>query len=355
MPVMYKKRRIWPGIHWLGGFLLIITFFLLYHQLFYKSERVNSNLFKPVSLLPAHRSDIWAVKFSPKGDWIASGSVDSTVKIWNKESRTLVLTLKQPSGVTYLAFSPDGNYLATAGYDEKVRLWQLPQGNLVKEFTGHKGTVWSVAFSPDAKTIASSGEDATVKLWAIESGHLLRTLQGHRLNVWDVTFSPDGKKLASGSYDKTIKIWDVANGQLITTLRDHTQAIVSLAFSHNGKILASTSDDKSIKLWNTADWQLVKSWTVPEHNQAADFSPDDKWLLTGGRDKPTVGELLQNFFGDSHYNKGVSMRLWDVQTGKLLQTFSEHANDVNDVSFSPDGKWIASGSSDKTIGLWHYN
>ena len=45
------------------------------------------------------------------------------------------------------------------------------------------------------------------------------------------------------------------------------------------------------------------------------------------------------------------MRLWDVETGELIQTFSQHANDVNDVSYLPDGKWIASGSSDNTIDL----
>jgi WD40 repeat protein len=138
----------------------------------------------------------------------------------------------------------------------------------------------------------------------------------------------------------------------IQTLQSHSQAIVALAFSHNGKILASTSDDKTIKLWNTSDWSLRKTFTVPEHTQAVDFSPDDKMLVTGGRDKPMIGELLQNFFGDSKFNKGVSMRLWDVDRYKLLQTFSEHANDVNDISFSPDGKWIASASSDKTIELW---
>ena len=72
------------------------------------------------------------------------------------------------------------------------------------------------------------------------------------------------------------------------------------------------------------------------------FSPTSGWLV--------VGVWIARYF-----NKGVSMRLWEVESGKLLQTFSAHANDVNDVGFSQDGKWIASGSSDKTIGLWRSN
>ena len=352
MPLKNKSRRIKKGLILLIVCCLSITFYLLYYQLWYKSEHVDSKIFRLASVLAAHKSDVWSVEFSPDGRFLASGGVDSTVKIWDKETGFILLNLKQPSGVTDLSFSPDGKYIAVASYDEKVRLWKFPEGIMLKEFTGHKGTVWSVSFSPNGKTFASSGQDATIKLWDVESGGRIRTLQGHTLNVWDVKFSPDGTTIASGSFDHTIKIWDASGGENIRTLTGHSQAIVALAFSHNGKILASTSDDRSIKLWNTSDWSLRKTLTVAEHTQAADFSPDDKMLLTAGRDKPMIGEFLQNFFGDSKLNKGVSMRLWDMYTYKLLQTFSEHANDVNDVSFSPDGKWIASASSDKTIELW---
>jgi WD40 repeat protein len=350
-----KKRRNSRRIIWLASPIFIIICYLLFQQLFYKSEQVNSNIFKLVALLPAHNSDILTVKFSPTSGWLASGSVDSAVMIWNKESQALIGNLKQPCGITYLDLSPNGSFMATAGYDEKVRLLQLPQGRLAKVFSGHTGTVWSLSFNPDGKTLASSGEDASIKVWDIETGMLLHNLQGHNRTVWDVKFSPDGHTIASGSFDKTIKIWEASTGKLLKTISDHSEAIVALAFSHDGKLLASTSDDKSIKLWHTVDWQLIKTLKVPEHVQAVDFSPNDKWLVTGGRDKPMVGEFLQNILGDSYFNKGVSMRLWEVETGKLLQTFSTHSNDVNDVSFSPDGKWIASGSSDKTIGLWRSN
>ena len=85
------------------------------------------------------------------------------------------------------------------------------------------------------------------------------------------------------------------------------------------------------------------------------ISKDQNFLgayINRGADKSALGEFLQNFIGDSEYNKGVSMRLWDAETGQLLQTFRKHSNDVNDVAFSRDGKSVASASYDMTIGLW---
>jgi len=334
-----------------GGLLLVICF-LTYYRLWHKPEEVRSNTFTLARVFSAHTSHVWAVSFSPDGTLLAGGSVDSTIKVWNKESGELVHNLKQPGGITYLAFSPDGHLLATSSYDATVRLWQLPEGTLRAEHKGHRGTVWSVSFSPDGKTIATCGEDATVRLWDAESGNLKKTLSGHTLNVWDVKFSPDGAKLASGSFDHTIKIWDANTGALLKTIDGHSEAVVSLAFSPDARVLASTSDDKTVKLWDMDDGTLLRALEAPEHVQASSFSPDGRWLLTGGRDQATLGEFLQNFLGDSEYNKGVSMRLWEVETGRLLQTFSNHANDVNDVAFSPDGKWIASGSSDFSVQLW---
>ena len=348
MPLAPKKNK---KVLVFTGILFAIISFLTYEQLFSKSEQVDSTIFQLQKVISAHTSDVWTVKFSPDGTLLASGSVDSTVKVHDKNG-ALIYTLKHPIGVTALTFSPNGTLLATCAYDAKIRLWTLPEGKLIKELSGHEGTAWSLDFSLDGKTLASSGEDKTIKVWDVESGKLVQTLTGHSLNIWDVKFSPDGSKIASGSYDKTIKIWDSKSGKLLNTLTGHSEAIVSLAFSSDNKMLVSTSDDKTIKLWDTTTWKLIRTMEVPEHAQASDFSPDGKRLLTGGRDKPALGEFLQNFFGDSEFNKGVTMRLWDVQTGKLLQTFSEQANDVNDVTYSSDGNWIASGSSDKTVALW---
>lgn len=325
---------------------------LTYFQLLYKSPRVNSGIARFEAVFKAHKDIVTAVRFVPGDSLIVTSSVDGTIKIWQTRSAKVVQEIRHPGAISYLDLSADGKYIITGSYDSRVRLWNRMDGRLIKEFGGHKGTVWTVAFSADGSRIASGGDDAIIHVWDARTGQLLQKMIGHDRIIWSVKFSPDGTKLVSGSFDYTVKLWQVSDGKLVWDNRGHSETVVDVAFSHSGQLIASTSDDKTIKIWNVATRKLLQSMKVPEHVQAVAFSPDDQRLFTGGRDKPVIGEFLQNLFGDSKINKGVSARLFKVSTGKLLQTFSNHANDVMDVAFSHNGKMIASASADKTVEVW---
>jgi WD40 repeat protein len=336
--------------------LLIVIIFVCYYHLYWKSPQVNSGTAKLEKVLTGHKGVIWKVEFSPDASLLVSGSVDSTVKVWKIENEQAHLNLKNPSGVTNLDISNNGKYVAVTGYDGKIRIWEMSNGTLVKTLAGHNGTSWSIAFSPDDKWIVSGGEDNMVRLWDVQTGELLRTMKGHTLNIWSVKFSPDSKKIISTGFDKTIKIWNSETGELIWDHKAHSEAIVELAIAPDGKSFASCSDDLTIKFWDINTGKLLSTLEgSKEHVQGLAFSPDGKRLMSSGRDKSMFGELLQNFIGDSKFNKGVSARMWDLGTGKIIQTFSAHSNDANDVAWSSDGKWIATGSADKTIHLWRVN
>jgi len=345
----YKTMR--KKLFWVA-FVCAIVIPIVYYQLWYSPPKTESGIFKPTFTYRKHQSDVWTARFSPDGKYVLSASVDSTARVWDPSNGTDLLTLRHPSGITCAIFSQDGKWIATSAYDSKVRIWSFPEGKLVHELSGHANTVWTLSISHDSKQLASAGEDKVIRIWDIETGKLVQQLTGHGMNIWDIKFNPVKPQLASGSFDRTVNIWDVLSGKSVKTITEHTQAVVSLEYTDDGKYLASTSDDKTVKIWNTENWSLYKNLEVPEHVQAVAFSPDGKWLIAGGRDKAMMGELLQNFMGDSQYNKGISMRLWDIVSGKLLQTFSVHANDVNDLDYSPDGKHIVSASADHTVIIW---
>src|SRR6266446_3018765 len=152
------------------------------------------------------------------------------------------------SAIYSVAFSPDGQFLAVGSANGEVGVWQVARWKQIMTLSGHIGWVWSVAFRPDGARLASGGDDGTVELWEVSSGQCLTTLQGHTDWIRSVAFSPDGARLASGSQDGTVKLWEVSTGQCLTTLQSHTGRVWSVAFSPDGARLASGSDDGTVKL-----------------------------------------------------------------------------------------------------------
>ena len=170
---------------------------------------VVKGVWREVATLRGHEEYVWSVTFSPDGKFLASGSSDKTVKVWEVGSWWEVATLRGHENWVYsVSFSPDGKFLASGSDDATVKVWEVGSWREVATLRGHWGSVWSVTFSPDGKFLAS-GSDKTVKVWEVGSWREVATLRGHKECVYSVSFSPDGKFLASGSLDKTVKVWEV--------------------------------------------------------------------------------------------------------------------------------------------------
>ncbi|MCL1463820.1 WD40 repeat domain-containing protein [Argonema galeatum A003/A1] len=284
--------------------------------------------------LEGHSNWINSVTFSPDGKTLASGSRDTTIKLWDVKTGKLIRTIEHSGSIVSLSFSPDGKTLASGGGDNTIKLWNVNTGQEIKTLTKQGKYGFSISFSPDGKTLASGSEEKTIKIWDVKTGKEIITLNGHKADINSVSFSRDGKILASGSTDKSIKLWDVKTGKEIKTLNGHSDRVRSVSFSPDGKTLASGSDDNTIKIWNVATGKEIK--TLSGHNAfiySVSFSPDGKTLASGSDDN--------------------TMKLWNVATGEETINFNEHKDSISSVSFSPDGKTLASGSFDKTIKIWN--
>ncbi|RYY63502.1 MAG: WD40 repeat domain-containing protein, partial [Chitinophagaceae bacterium] len=330
----FPMRKLFWGL--LGLLAILIVLSLVVLRGCDRPVKVESNLYTVHRIYTGARAEVWTARFGPGDSLIAAASVDSTLRVWHTDGR-LLAALPAPGGLTCAEWAPDGKSIAATSYDGAVYLWSWPEGKLQQRYETHNGTAWTLRFSPDGSLLASAGEDKLVVLRRLSDGRVTARLSGHRLNIWDLAFSPDGKTLASGSFDGKVFLWDVAGARLRRSYEGHDEAVVALAFSPDGAALASSSDDGTVQLQDATSGRLLQTLHTPEHQQGIAFSPDGKRLVSGGRDHNLVGELTQNFFADKTDRPGVSMRLWNLADGRLLQTFSGHADDANDVQFSRDG------------------
>ena len=113
------------------------------------------------------------------------------------------------SSVRALAFSPDGKTLASGSYDTTVKLWRVADGTLLSTLTGHTSGVECLTFSPEADMLVSGAYDSTARVWDVASQSLLRVLDAHKYTVLSVAFNPEGTILATGSADNTARLWRV--------------------------------------------------------------------------------------------------------------------------------------------------
>ena len=288
--------------------------------------------------------------FSPDGSRLAISDADGSIHLWHLGDWKLLRTLIHPGGVTSIAFTPDGATLASGGYDGTVRLWNLAAATAPRVLRGHTAPVWSVAVSSDGRLLASSGEDTTVRLWRVADGAPMHTLRGHARNVWHVQFSQDGAFVVSGSYDRLVKIWRTRDGRLIRTLAGHEQAVVGIDVSRDG-IIASSGDDSTIRLWRLSDGRLLRILRRPgqQHVYGVAFTPDGRWLVSGGREKGAMGTFWKQIAGPSSTHDA-TVALWRVRDGALMQTLAHHADDVWSVAASGDR--IATASEDRSVSLW---
>ncbi|PSB02429.1 WD40 repeat domain-containing protein [Merismopedia glauca] len=339
----------------------------------------NSDLTK--SVFAETLNGIWSVAFSPNGEFLATGDLDSKLCLWQVQDGRQILSLKGHSNwVLSIAFSPDSQTMISGGSDNQVKVWDVKTGKCLKTLSGHKHWVFAVAYPPSAsptnQIIASGSIDSSIRLWHLATGECIKILTEHTSWIRSLAFSPDGRILASASEDHTIKLWDVQTGDCLKTLTNHTSAVWSVGFSPCGQLLASGGADQTVKLWNLETGQCLISWEGhTNHIRSVVFSLDGQVLASGSEDRTIriwdigSGRNIKTFQTDVGavwslaFNPQTQIlasgsieqkvKLWDITTGRCVKTWQGYTSWVQAIAFSPSGNILASGSVDNTIKLWN--
>jgi RNA polymerase sigma factor (sigma-70 family) len=302
-------------------------------------------------LLPGGWLPINVLCFSRDGKTLALGC-ERTIRLADRQTGQEIRSLYGDEGIVDgLAFFPDGKTLASTGWSNSIRLWDVSTGKELRRIGGDErvrpflNAKSPIAVSADGKTIASRSAGSRLVLWDVATG------KGRQLNKGlgsghTLAFSPDGKTLAAPEDDNSeVVLWDVATGRAQKRLRASLVWTSALAFSPDGKQVASVSHNGLAHVWDVKTGKMarmlgkanlgvpqmedgdIKSWGL----HSVGFCDGGKTLMTADKDQ---------------------VRLWELQTGKLLSVFDQgHQKRITSAACW-DGKLVASGSHDSTVLVW---
>ena len=264
--------------------------------LFFTIPANAKDSFEPV-IQTGHKYPVFAIAISDDNKNIITGSFDQTIKIWNTKTGGLIKTIANGSPVYSVSMTKDRKYIVSGSDDRTIKIWSFDTGKMIRKINAYSKTINYAAVYPDNKSIISYG-DNTLKFWELNTGKLVKKMKIKGLAAISIT--SDGKYIISGNADKTISVIDLVTGKLIRKLKGHNDCINSTRVSLDGKYIVSCSGYISL----------------------------DK------------------------RSKDNSVKVWELNTGNLVRTFTGHASYISSVAISPDNQYVISGSGDNTIKIW---
>eukprot|EP01105_Mastigella_eilhardi_P005220 TRINITY_DN16980_c0_g1_i1.p1 TRINITY_DN16980_c0_g1~~TRINITY_DN16980_c0_g1_i1.p1 ORF type:complete len:556 (-),score=157.25 TRINITY_DN16980_c0_g1_i1:47-1714(-) len=297
---------------------------------------------RAVTILTGHSSEVFICAWNPKRDILASGSGDSTARIWYPADKTSIvlphsstMTEEKNQDVTTLDWSSNGLLLATGSYDGLARIWN-EKGELVRVLNRHQGPIFCLKWNPVGHTLLSGSVDKSAIVWDSDTGEVLQQFEYHTAPTLDVDWR-DATTFASCSTDKNIYVCELGKTRPLRSFTGHTDEVNAIKWDPTGNLLASCSDDATAKIWDMKHDRFV-----------FDLADHKKEIYTIKWSPLNCGYPLT--LATASFDAVI--KLWDVSIGKCTCNLVGHAEPVYSVAFSPDGQFLASGSFDNQLHLW---
>lgn len=290
----------------------------------------------------AHTTEINCVAFDESGGTVATGSSDSSVKLWEASTAKLRGTLAA-GGSAVMSVCISGELAAGGCSDRNARVWNLATSRIKHTLTGHTGKIYCTKFSPNGRQLVTGASDRSVKVWDLQSGFVSRSASaGSSVHSLDV--APDGTTVGTGHQDGAMRLWDLRSARRLHELRDvHPAAITSIAFSRadGGAAVLTACRDNRLRLLDTRTFNVVRTFAHDQFRVGynwshACYSPSGRFVSCGG--------------GDG------AVYVWDALTSGLeeepVSILTGHSGAVAGSDWSGSGQQLATGDSNGFLMLW---
>jgi len=315
-------------------------------QLFYMDMKAKACIHTFTAQNEGHFVDVKDVKILPNAKRAVAAGIDKLIRIFDLEKMKCIKIHEGiPESIISMEITPDGRMGIFATHSAGLYIWDLEKGVCIKILKEGRAryNINAVCITPNFKTAISANQDKTLRVWDLDSGTCLHVLQGHEDVVNTVHITPDGKRAVSGGYDTSLYIWDIESAKCLGKLSGHSSTISSVKITVDGLKAVSASHDGTVRVWNLSAVAFhtdKKSTSFPSKIKALARTDDGKQVVTG-----IEGRILSKNRFEIH--------VYDFDTGTKIRSLEGHTSHINTVRFTPNGKYVISGSGDHSIRIWN--